>query len=361
MEDLLINNDVAVFTPKINQNEIENKLKDMGVRIFENDLDGSNVSILSDLAYIRKLYKVMKYLKPDVFFPYTFKPVIYGVLVANFCKINTIVPMLTGLGYNFLNNDKKKILVRKITRTLLKFSLTANKRTKLILQNTDDYKTLIKAGVISKENKTFVVNGSGVDLSYYDYSKPEVKPLNFLMIARLINAKGIKEYVDAADLILQKYHHVKFSLIGSRDHNIDAIDQSLYDKLKNGNIVEYIGEVNDVRPYIKASSVVVLPSYYGEGVPRCLLEAMAMGRAIITSDSVGCKETIDLSSDRQTGFLVPIKNASQLANKMQHFILNPSDAVLFGKNGRAFAQDKFDVHKVNKHMLHILEADTLNI
>jgi glycosyltransferase involved in cell wall biosynthesis len=359
MEALLIKNEVAVFTPTIQQDYIRDKLQVMGVSIYENDLDGSNVSILSDLAYISKLYKVMKLIKPDVFFPYTFKPVIYGSLVANFCKINHIVPMLTGLGYNFLNHNKKKTLVRKITRTLLKLSLAANKRTKLILQNNDDYKTLIKAGIINHKNEAFVVNGSGVDLSYYEYTKPSQKKLSFLMVARLINAKGIKEYYDAAKLIKDRYPNVIFKLIGPRDHNIDGINQQLFDKINEGNVIEYIGEVNDVRAYIKASSVVVLPSYYGEGVPRCLLEAMAMGRAVITCDSVGCKETINLSKDHQSGFLIPIKNASVLAEKMLHFILYPTDIIAFGKNGRTYAEEKFDVHKVNRHMLHILEANPI--
>lgn len=360
IEALLKNNDVAVFTPRINQDSVRAALNSMGVVIYENELDGSNVSILSDLTYIRRLYTIIKQFRPDVFFPYTFKPVIYGSLVANLCHVNHIVPMLTGLGYNFLKGNKKNPLVRKITRSLLKISLRANQRTKLILQNQDDYRTLLYAGIIDQRNKAFVVNGSGVDLSHYNFSKPESDKICFLMIARLINAKGIREYFEAAQSIILKYPQVKFKLIGPRDQNIDSIDDQLYDKIIAGDVIEYLGEVEDVRPHIKASSVVVLPSYYGEGIPRCLLEAMAMGRAIITTDSVGCKETIDLSGNRQTGFLVPVRNVQVLAEKMQHFINYPFDTQMFGKNGREYAREKFDVNKVNLQMLDILESNTIS-
>ncbi|WP_069660283.1 glycosyltransferase family 4 protein [Arcticibacter eurypsychrophilus] len=359
MEELLVNHNVCVFTPKIHQIHVRKKLERLGISIYENDLNGSTISIFSDLAYIIKLFKLMRSLKPDVFFPYTFKPVIYGTLVANFCHVNRITPMLTGLGYSFLNTNSKKQVIKLITRTLLKISLKANKRTSLILQNKDDYNTLIRAGIINTNQAAHIVNGSGVDLSHYDYSEPEPGSLNFLMISRLINAKGVNEYYEAAKIILQKHPNVRFTLIGAYDPNVDAIDAALYNKIKAGNVIEYKGEVDDVRSFIKACSVVVLPSYYGEGVPRCILEGMAMGRAIITSDSVGCRETINLSSDQPSGFLVPIKNATCLAEKMLYFILNPLHIVSYGKNGRAYAFEKFDVRKVNLQMLQILEGPTV--
>ncbi|HEY0668355.1 MAG TPA: glycosyltransferase family 4 protein [Sphingobacteriaceae bacterium] len=361
MESLAVNNDVTVFTPFIQEDNVRNTLKNMGIGIYENDLDGSNVSILSDLAYIFRLYKVIKQVKPDVFFPYTFKPVIYGSLVANFCKVQSIVPMLTGLGYNFLNDGKKNKLISEITRFLLKLSLKGRKKIRLILQNNDDYNTLVGDGILSKKNPAFVVNGSGVDLSYYDYSEPEIKNQSFLMIARLITAKGIREYYEAAKLILNDYPDVTFKLIGPRDHNIDAIEEELYQQIITQQVIKYVGEVQDVRSYIKSASVVVLPSYYGEGVPRCLLEAMAMGRAIITCNSVGCKETVNLSEGQQTGFLVPVKNSVTLAEKMRHFIDYPEDTITFGKNGRAFAKEKFDVKKINSQMIEILEGRSIAV
>lgn len=356
MEALLIHHELALFTPKIHHPEIRNKLHRMGIEIYENSLDGSNVSVFSDLKYMLNLYQVIRQVKPDTFFPYTLKPVIYGSIIARICSVKHIVPMLTGLGYNFMGGNNKTPLIKKMVRKLLEFSLKVNANGHLILQNKDDFETLMHQGIISRDTKVHIVNGSGVDLSHYMFSKPDSDKLTFLMIARLINAKGIREFFEAAARIKSIFPQTTFKLIGPYDPNIDAIDEDLFDKINSGDIVEYLGEVSDVRIHIKESSVIVLPSYYGEGIPRCLLEAMAMGRAIITCDSVGCRETIDLSDKSQNGFLVPAKNVEVLTEKIQHFIKNPSDTHLFGKNSRAFARKKFDVNKVNRKMLEILEA-----
>ena len=356
MEALLQNNEVAVFTPKIYHDEVKNKLLNMGIEVYENNLDGSNVSFFSDIKYMFRLFQVIRQSKPDTFFPYTLKPVIYGSFIAKMCRVKHIVPMLTGLGYNFMSGNDKTPLIKQMVRAMLKFSLKLNANAALILQNKDDFQTLINQGIIDQNVKAHVVNGSGVDLSHYVFSKPNPQNIVFLMISRLINAKGVREYFDAAERVKSIYPHVKFKLIGPYDPNIDSIDPDLYQNIISGEIIDYLGEVNDVRPHIKESSVLVLPSYYGEGIPRSLLEGMAMGRAIITCDSVGCKETVDLSENSQTGFLVPIKNVKALTDKIQHFIQNPSDTLLFGKNGREYARKKFDVNKVNKQMLEILEA-----
>jgi glycosyltransferase involved in cell wall biosynthesis len=174
------------------------------------------------------------------------------------------------------------------------------------------------------------------------------------MISRLINAKGIKEYYEAASLIHKRYPNVQFMLIGAYDKNIDAISADLYHKIATDGTLQYLGEVNDVRPYIKAASVVVLPSYYGEGIPRCLLESMAMGRAIITCDSVGCRETVE-SAQAANGFLIPVRDVSALVLKMEFYINNPKSIGIYGLNGLAIANKKFDVHLINKEMLKIMQ------
>jgi glycosyltransferase involved in cell wall biosynthesis len=357
IEELLNKNDVYVFTPRISQQHVRERLKIMNVTVYENELNGSNVSIFSDLKYIVQLYKVIKEIKPDIFFPYTFKPVIYGTIVAKLCKIGCITPMLTGLGYNFTDKSAKKRLVTSITKILLKFSLGVNKRLRIIFQNKDDYQKLVSSGIIGLKHQAFVVNGSGVDLTDYTYSVPETKSISFLMISRLINAKGIKEFYEAAKLIRQKFPQAVFKLIGSYDANIDAIDHELYDRIRSGTVLQYIGQVDDVRPYIKDASILVLPSYYGEGVPRCILEGMAMGRAVITCDSVGCRETVNPSAKQRNGFLIPIKNISALAAKMEYYIRHTKNILTYGLNGRKFAEQKFDVNLVNADMLKIMELN----
>jgi len=345
---------VHVYTSGIMHPSFREKLKLMQVKVHEIELKGGVVSVFLDLMYMIQLYKLMKNIKPDVFFPYTLKPVIYGTLLAKICQIKSITPMLTGLGYNFTSASKNK-LVSHITRRLLKFSLTESKRLKIIFHNNDDYQTLLQCNILTEKHQAVIVNGSGVDLDYYTYCEPNTKKINFLMIARLINAKGIREYYEAAKNIRLRFPEVTFNLIGTYGDNVDVIDDELYTKICSGDVVNYRGEVGDVRPYIQNASVIVLPSYR-EGMPRSLLEGMAMGRAIITCDAVGCRETIN-SEGEVNGLLVPVKNVPELVAKMEFFINNTDAIYHYGINGLAFVRKKFDVHMINAEMLNIMHLD----
>lgn len=347
---------VYVYTPEITHDFIRNGLKEMGVIVVENNLNASNVSVLSDLNYILSLNKVIKEIKPDVFFPFAFKPVIYGTFLAKLNRISLISPMLTGLGYNFADGNKKKI-VSNITQLLLKTSLRKHPRLNIIFQNKDDADKLLGLKIISPNHNIHVVNGSGVDLSHYAYSEPQTNVITFLMIARLINAKGVNEYFEAAQIIKKNYPHTKFKLIGDYDKNIDSISKELYQKIISGDPITYLGHVNDVRSEITEASVVVLPSYYREGVPRSILESMAMGRAVITCDTPGCRETINGDVGFENGFLIPAKDSRTLANKMEFFILNREKIIDYGRKGLAFAKEKFDVNLVNKDMLRIMKLE----
>ncbi|MEN0052963.1 MAG: glycosyltransferase family 4 protein [Mucilaginibacter sp.] len=355
IEQLVQNHQVSVFTPQITHQSIREKLSQLNVDVYENKLDGSNVSVFADLKFIGQLYKLIKKVRPDVFFPYTFKPVIYGTLLAKLCKVKKITPMLTGLGYNFTQEGKTGLL-SYITRRLLKFSLGKNRRLKIIFQNKDDYQTLLDHKILTTKHKVAIVNGSGVDLEHYEYTMPDASNISFLMIARLINAKGINEYYEAANNIQSQYPDIQFRLIGAYGPNVDAISDELYNKIKSGKTITYLGEVHDVRPYINDASVVVLPSYYGEGVPRCLLESMAMGRAIITCDSVGCRETIETAAE-PNGFLIPAKNVNELVSKMEFYLNNRDTVRSYGINGLAYARKKFDVNLVNTEMLKIMQLN----
>lgn len=355
IEEMVRQHVVHVFTPRISHRYISEKLASLHVIVHENGLKGSNVTVFSDIRYIVALYGLMRKVRPDIFFPYTFKPVIYGTLLAKLCGIKKITPMLTGLGYTFSERPGRDF-TGAVTRRLLRISLKKNNGLRVILQNRDDYLTLRKHDIITRGQKVYIVNGSGVDPDYYTYSPPDVKHISFIMIARLINAKGINEYYEAARNILLKYPHTEFKLIGAYDDNIDAISLELFKKITSGDIIHYFGEVTDVRPYIRESAVVVLPSYYGEGVPRSLLESMAMGRAIITSDSVGCRETVE-NIHATNGFLVPVKNVAELTSKMEFYLKHPASVIAYGLNGLALAHRKFNVHYINEQMLKIMQLN----
>ncbi len=357
IEELVKKHHVFVFTPKITEERHRITLEKLGVTIFENNLSRNSVSILGDVQYLFRLRGIIKKIKPDIFFAYTFKPIIFGIWLASRLKVKGIVAMLTGLGYNFTDSAKGSTIGR-ITQQLLRLSLQSDKRVKIVFQNQDDYKELIENNIINNDSKTFIVNGSGVDLSHYERSDPDLKTKGFVMMARLINAKGVGEYYRAAKIIKEKYPNIKFTLLGGyHPTGVDCISEELLEKIKSNGIVEYHGWVTDVRPFIKSASAVVLPSYYREGVPRSLLEGLAMGRAIISTDWVGCKETVNQDPANSNGFLVPTKDVVALAEKIEFLINNPSEIVRLGRNGRKYAEEKFDVFKVNKQMLEILESN----
>lgn len=354
IEKMLKKNQVYIFTPEIVLNTIRSRLDELGVVVIENKLNGSNVSIFSDLNFIASLYKVIRNVKPDVFFSYALKPVIYGTFLAKLCGIKLITPMLTGLGYNFTDGNVSNKLVVNITKLLLKYSLQHYPELHVIFHNKDDAQKLLQLNIINSKHNIHVVNGSGVDLAHYSYIEPNVSTITFLMIARLINAKGLGEYFQAAKIIKSKYPEAKFQLVGDYDKNIDSISEELYQKITSGTTIEYLGHVSDVRPLIANSSVLVLPSYR-EGVPRSLLESMAMGRAVITCDTPGCRETVNSKSGRENGFLIPVKDHIALASKIEYFILNKDDIIQYGKQGLEYAKEKFDVHLINDDMMRIMQ------
>jgi len=201
-------------------------------------------------------------------------------------------------------------------------------------------------GITTSVAQTRIVNGSGINTSQYPVVDLPDKPA-FLLIARLLGDKGVREYAKAAKLVKQKYPAVCFDLVGWIDENPDAIRKQELDEWIAAGIINFKGKLTDVRPAIAASSVYVLPSYR-EGTPRTVLEAMAMGRAIITTDAPGCRETVQ---EGVNGKLVEVKSIVELADAMIELIENPELIKQYGKNSRLIAEEKYDVHKVNSFML----------
>ena len=218
---------------------------------------------------------------------------------------------------------------------------------KVFFQNPDDESLFQNLGIIkTSDNKSVVVNGSGVDLKKFNTS-PFPTKIQFLLIARLLGDKGVREYFKAAKAVREKRPDIKFGLVGWIDNHPDAISkQELDERIDAGDIFFY-GRMDDVKPAISESSVYVLPSYR-EGTPRTVLEAMAMGRPIITTDAPGCKETV---KDGINGYIVKVKSSQALVKAMFSFIEQPELIESMGNNSRKIAEDKYDVDKVNKHMM----------
>lgn len=327
------------------------KLQALGYHLHEIPMQRTGTNPLADLKLLKNLYQQIRQIQPDYVLSYTIKPVIYGTLASWLAKVPHSFALITGLGYAFQNVESgKRSLFQKMVHGL--YAQALKHSNKVFFQNPDDLKLFKDMQLLDANKPTVVVNGSGVNVQDFD-----VMPLptntegqakaSFLLIARLLGDKGVHEYAESARIIKAQYPEAEFHLVGWIDDNPSAISQAELDTWIADGRLTYWGKLSDVRPAIAKSSVYVLPSYR-EGTPRTVLESMAMGRAIITTDAPGCRETV---AHGVNGYLVEVKSVDDLVKSMQYFIEDPKLIVLMGQRSREIALNKYDVHQVNAHML----------
>ncbi len=340
--------DVHVAAPGLPKgNPMRLRLEAMGLKVHDLKLSRVGMNPLLDLVALLNIWQLMHRVRPQFFLSYTVKPVIYGLLAARMARVPRRYALITGLGYAFQGQEEgnnKRKFIRSLVQGLYRLALRG--ADKVFFQNPDDQTLFKDLGLLSPTTPSVTVNGSGVDVSQFQV-EPFPQHVEFLLIARLLGDKGVREYVQAARQVRALYPEVIFSLVGWIDDNPDAITQTELDTWISEGAVHYLGRLMDVRPAITACSVYVLPSYR-EGTPRTVLEAMAMGRPVITTDAPGCRETV---IEGVNGFLVPVKNAAEIARAMVSFIENPDQIIQMGKASRELAEYKYDVHKVNAFML----------
>lgn len=301
----------------------------------------------ADPTTLRHLRRRFLELKPDVILAYTIKPVIWGGIAARRSPNSGFFALITGLGYAFQRGSFKRNLLNAIVVRLYRFAL--RRAEGVIFQNSDN-RDLFVSNKIVEADKCHVVNGSGVNVSEFTVQPfPEGEP-RFLLIARLLGEKGIREYAAAAAAVKQQYPNAEFDLVGPEDPSPDGIPHSEVDGWHRSGIINYRGATHDVRPFLTECHIYVLPSYH-EGMPRTVLEAMSMGRPILTTDVSGCKDTV---VDGQNGWLVPHANADALAERMIWFIEHRDQWQRMGDASRKVAEEKFDVRTVNAQMLKIM-------
>jgi glycosyltransferase involved in cell wall biosynthesis len=303
---------------------------------------------LVDLYTLIALKQLMRQIAPDVFLGYTAKPVVWGLIAARFIRVRHRVALITGLGYFFTKNPGRspgfsRILLCYLYRLALRFA------TLVFFQNQDDFADFRRIGLLPNGIATSVVAGSGIDLAHFSVRPLTPGPVKFLLIARLLASKGIREYIAAAKMIRRIYSEAEFHLVGGLDaQNPAAIPESEILAAHAASEVIWHGHLDDVRPILSQVSCYVLPSYR-EGTPRTVLEAMATGRPIITTDAPGCRETV---IDGVNGFLVPPCSIEALAAAMFRWIELPeSDRQRMANASTQLAYERFDVHKVNAQML----------
>ncbi len=324
------------------------ELAELGASAKSFFLERTGLNPLSDIKSLEELTGIFREWRPDVVMGYTPKPAIYASIAAKRAKVPRIVPMVTGLGYAFLEGGgPKAIAIRQATKMLYRRAFRASDA--IIFHNVDDRGVLIDMGCVPVGHPTHVVRGSGVDLQHYAEQPmpPQGDGLTFLMIARLVGYKGIAEYCEAAQLLAPHVPTARWLLIGPVEHGPAGFP--LAELSKNG-AVDYLGPVADVRPHLARCHVYVLPSY-GEGMPRTVLEALATGRPIITTDARGCRETV---RSGKNGLLVPPRDASALAAAMAQMLEKPESLANMGQESRAIAELEFDVQQVNQAMMRAL-------
>lgn len=325
------------------------QLQEIRARYAPLPVERNRIGIGGDLRYALRVWRLCRRLRPDYVLAYTAKPVVFGCSAAALARVPRIYALVTGLGYVFAGETRRHRLMQSIMRRLYRFAFARCRR--VFLQNPDDRDYFVQRRVLDPA-KAVVVNGSGVDIGYFrPVALPKGDEIVFLLIARLIGDKGIREYARAAERLRRRYPQARFQLLGPGDPSPNAISREEVRAWAGAGVIEYLGETKDVRPFLAAASVYVLPSYYGEGTPRTVLEAMAMGRPVITTDAPGCRQTVE---QNRNGYLVPVRDADALARAMQRFIEKPSQITKMGKQSRIMAETIFDARKVNEQMLEAM-------
>lgn len=336
-----------VFIGPSHETECLNNFASLGIKYIGVKLDRIGMNPFSEAKLVIELKKQFKRELPDLITSYGIKMALYGSISGVLAGVKKICPIINGRGAFFQMKGVKASIVKTVIFPIMKIFF---KKCKMVFfQNYDDFLFFSKLKLVSVNNCT-VVNGSGVNLTKFSEVEMPLKPV-FLLVSRLIWAKGIQEYIDAAIMVKRKFPEARFLLLGPFDDAISAIKETDLSEYIEQGIIEYKGTTSDVKHYYNMCTCYVLPSFYGEGVPRTILEAMATGRPIITTDTPGCKETV---INHKNGFLISPKETAILAEKMCWMIENYEKAKTMGHESRKLCEMKFDVNVINKTMVDLM-------
>lgn len=330
-------------------------LQALGATPLDYDLDRTGLSILGDIKSCWSLYRLLRGLSPDIVLSYFMKPVIYGSIAAKLAGVPRIFALVAGLGYVFSDETVQKSFRQSVLRWigLELYALAFGCCRKVFFQNGDDIADMRAASTLP-EHKAVRLNGTGVNLDKLKPAPLPKGPVTFLLMARLLRQKGIAEYAAAAGIVKASGANARFILLGGLDPNPDGLRSEEVQAWADEGILEWPGQTHDVLPYLRQANVYVLPSYYREGVPRSTQEAMALGRPVITTDNIGCRETV---IDGETGYLIPVRDVEALVTAMERFIAEPKQIAAMGKASRKLVENRFDVRKVNAAIIAVLTAE----
>lgn len=332
-------------------NQHGKRILKQGFRIIPLKMERRSTNLWRELAAIIEIVSIYRREKPDIVHHVAMKPVLYGSIAAHITGVRHVVNALAGLGYIFTSNHMKaRWLCFAITKI---FRLLLNKKgSRLILQNEDDCSLLIRICHLDKD-KICLIRGAGVDTAVFH---PAPEPIGIpvvVLVSRMLWDKGIGDFVEAAQLLKKRQVVARFVLVGDVDlHNPNAVPQSTLKEWLRTGLVEWWGKREDMPEVFAQSSVVCLPSFYGEGVPKVLLEAAACGLSIVTTDAPGCRDVV---RHEENGLLVPVKSPVELADALKRLIEDPDLRRRMGARGREIAVSEFSVEKVIAQTMALYE------
>lgn len=326
-------------------------LSNLGCTTVSYRMSRAGASPVREVGVILELRRLLSQYQPDLCFSYFIKPVIYGTLAAWLARVPRRYAMIEGLGFAFTVGPRQNLHRRLLKGVISSLIRVAGKRLdRLVFLNNDDLGEFVDRKLIDPD-KAALLGAIGVDLDDWPQAPFPPGPVTFLLAARLLQDKGIREYVTAARMLRPQHPEARFLLLGGLDDNPAAIGRQEIEGWVKEGLIEWPGHV-DVKPWLAQSHVYVLPSYYREGVPRSTQEAMAFGRPVVTTNAPGCRDTVD---DGVNGYLVPACDPAALVEAMRLFLDTPHLITALGKESRRLAEERFDVHRQNARLLTLMD------
>lgn len=330
---------------------VSDKIRDAGLKTINVPISKSGTNLKYELKTFFFLYKLFRREKPDIVHLVGLKTMLWGSLACRLAGVKAMVSAVCGLGVLFDEAHAHSFM----TRSILKVLRITHKKKQLavIFQNNDDKAVFLNAKIMKEEQCAFT-NGSGINLQNYDYTpEPTDGFVKIIFTARMVEDKGTLVLIDAAKKLEKEYRgKVQFLLCGGLDNNPNGITKEVLESRCDGDYIQWLGYRKDVLELLKQSHIMAFPSWYREGLPKSVIEAEAIGRPVVTTDSVGCRDTV---IDGKNGFMVPIKDSDALAAALKKLIDNPELRQTMGKNAREFAVSKFDINDVVKVHLDVYE------
>ncbi|MHB1128767.1 MAG: glycosyltransferase family 4 protein [Ilumatobacteraceae bacterium] len=340
--------DVAVATRSKSD---ASRIEAHGIRVIPVEFSRHGLNPIRELATVRQLRRAIKAFDPNIVHNIALKPVVLGTLAARTCRIQHIVNAPVGMGYIFSSHDRKARILRPFIRQI--FRLLLNPRgSRVIIENQDDFESLISSHFVRKDD-LILIKGAGVDTDVFVPTPEPAGPIVISLISRMLRDKGVVEFVNAARFVAKTGVDVRFQLIGDIDSgNPTTLKQSQLEEWNREGIVSWKGHVSDIPTVLSGSHIVCLPSYR-EGLPKSLIEALAAGRPVVTTNVPGCREVV---IDEDNGLLVEPRDPRALADALQRLIADKELRIKFGAAGRLRAEHEFSATRINSQTLAVYES-----